>query len=502
VSFAGFDHAKVRDSVKAKLQYNVKKYVLLRERRVIPMGQESVGDLTLKTLDDLQLIKPRNRMDRILALEASDLNQALTSLESSMSGLEREYRPGRRFNPFEVWFPYPSETLLHQVPAYLLVFEKAYMVDPLFDVLVTYESVIEHKGDFRDFISDVYFDTVRRTHPEIAVLFVEGVERREETLEAVWGVMCQQSKVALGAKLNRLIERYLRNKDLLDEGSLVMCYSDIEARDYVGAFEFLYLLSRQFASFYRNDLPELRQALDSSRPEDAASWLIDRGLSLDLAADLSYLFANSSLLKRHLSPSTAPSITIGDRRTERLLNAMINLAGDLLGDNVQVISEIQWPTRELEYVIESLDGIPAQELLSVRDRERDVLDNFRHGMQQKLLDLKTEAGSDKYSELIWRLHAEQEQQAAEIQLMLDRIKKEHLRKIVHQIGTVTLSVAGTILSAAASVRDPAALVGLGLGAAGVTAAASKVVETWIDYKTKMDELKERDAYLLWKLRHP
>lgn len=95
---------------------------------------------------------------------------------------------------------------------------------------------------------------------------------------------------------------------------------------------------------------------------------------------------------------------------------------------------------------------------------------------------------------------DQRAEIAEINLMADRIKKEYLRKFTFQIGMATCSAGAAILSAVAAVQEPVALLGVGLGSAGVSAAVAKIAESWIDFKGDLDELREKDSYILWRIR--
>jgi len=231
--------------------------------------------------------------------------------------------------------------------------------------------------------------------------------------------------------------------------------------------------------------------------EIARAFFSRQGLAL---LDIWRFLANTLVFKELFPSSYSENLYFGGDKNKYYIDGVVKMCNDDISTKLGIIpSRISWPTPEDELIFSTLKNIPSSELLLIREKEKDAIEKFQYGMQGKLLDIKKSVGTGDYRDLIKKLRLEQQKQVAEISLLVERIKRDYLRKLAFQISTTTLSAAGAILSATLSTSDPLTILGTGIGSAGFTAGVTKLIETWICFKSEMEKIREKDAYILWKL---
>src|SRR3989304_2624542 len=133
------------------------------------------------------------------------------------------------------------------------------------------------------------------------------------------------------------------------------------------------------------------------------------------------------------------------------------MGASLVGDNARLLSNIQWPTPEDELEVTAIKGIPSHKIMEIRDKEQDAIEKFRYNTRVKLEEMRVSVKENDYSQLVKKFQAAQKEQIAEIKLLAEHIKKDHLRKIAHQISLMAFSAGGAILSASMATQNPASL---------------------------------------------
>ena len=453
-----------------------------------------------KLLDEYNLLKPKDRAKVISHLSPNEANDLIYKISQVASRGD-----DKKDAILKLSIPYPTIDVLKQIPSYLFLFKKVYVPDPLTDYL----QWVGYTPEEWEYIAQESFRLIAKKTP-YEELF-DLVKKYKQSIEKI--NLLEIIKAQGIDSLNRLISIYVEYEDLINENVLVP-FVDTNL-DYANFVDFIPIAMERLVSYtvdnyadklttqFKSDWDLLVEKHKDNPDKDflaeeiARAFFSRQGLAL---LDIWRFLANTLVFKELFPSSYSENLYFGGDKNKYYIDGVVKMCNDDISTKLGIIpSRISWPTPEDELIFSTLKNIPSSELLLIREKEKDAIEKFQYGMQGKLLDIKKSVGTGDYRDLIKKLRLEQQKQVAEISLLVERIKRDYLRKLAFQISTTTLSAAGAILSATLSTSDPLTILGTGIGSAGFTAGVTKLIETWICFKSEMEKIREKDAYILWKL---
>lgn len=447
---------------------------------------------TLTILKNADLLKQHKRLEKLTHLSASDYSLLLDKLDQVAKISTTKASNTTRLN--DLWLPYVSGNIFDDIPGYLFLFDKVYLLDPLYDYFVWLEQGNEKSRLIaQTTLKNVTGENTRYIDAVMKIMDETNYEHR-----------LKQTNIN---KVNSVIEQYYKLQDLIENGALDFHYDMTSQENYPDAMTYFQLsvINDQLDNAINKSpdkIAELNIELSSNLKtipqtiEDAFQFYTSDAM-LSLQYEVFRLFYTSLNFKSIFPAQQCSNIDFGDEKNKHLFDKIIEFGSNYL-DKDLVLNGIRWPQPEDELIFTMLSGIPPQELLTIREKERSALDNFRYGMQKKLLDIRGAVGTKDYSKLIKSFQLEQKKEVAEIKLLSEHINKKYFKQVTNNILIATTSAAAAILSASVAVNDPISLLGIGIGSAGATTGLSKLIETWIEYTSELDKMKEKDAYILWK----
>jgi len=453
-----------------------------------------------KLLDEYNLLKPKDRAKVISHLSPNEANDLIYKISQVASRGD-----DKKDAILKLSILYPTIDVLKQIPSYLFLFKKVYVPDPLTDYL----QWVGYTPEEWEYIAQESFRLIAKKTP-YEELF-DLVKKYKQSIEKI--NLLEIIKAQGIDSLNRLISIYVEYEDLINENVLVP-FVDTNL-DYANFVDFIPIAMERLVSYtvdnyadklttqFKSDWDLLVEKHKDNPDKDflaeeiARAFFSRQGLAL---LDIWRFLANTLVFKELFPSSYSENLDFGGDKNKYYIDGVVKMCNDAISTKLGIIpSRISWPTPEDELIFSTLKNIPSSELLLIREKEKDAIEKFQYGMQGKLLDIKKSVGTGDYRDLIKKLRLEQQKQVAEISLLVERIKRDYLRKLAFQISTTTLSAAGAILSATLSTSDPLTILGTGIGSAGFTAGVTKLIETWICFKSEMEKIREKDAYILWKL---
>lgn len=453
-----------------------------------------------KLLDEYNLLKPKDRAKVISHLSPNEANDLIYKISQVASRGD-----DKKDAILKLSILYPTIDVLKQIPSYLFLFKKVYVPDPLTDYL----QWVGYTPEEWEYIAQESFRLIAKKTP-YEELF-DLVKKYKQSIEKI--NLLEIIKAQGIDSLNRLISIYVEYEDLINENVLVP-FVDTNL-DYANFVDFIPIAMERLVSYtvdnyadklttqFKSDWDLLVEKHKDNPDKDflaeeiARAFFSRQGLAL---LDIWRFLANTLVFKELFPSSYSENLDFGGDKNKYYIDGVVKMCNDDISTKLGIIpSRISWPTPEDELIFSTLKNIPSSELLLIREKEKDAIEKFQYGMQGKLLDIKKSVGTGDYRDLIKKLRLEQQKQVAEISLLVERIKRDYLRKLAFQISTTTLSAAGAILSATLSTSDPLTILGTGIGSAGFTAGVTKLIETWICFKSEMEKIREKDAYILWKL---
>ncbi|MCC6300588.1 MAG: hypothetical protein IT314_14940 [Anaerolineales bacterium] len=447
-------------------------------------------------LDEYDLTKPKSRIKNLINLSQNDLEDLIDALSGTFTEKESMVSAGEQANPWDLWLPFFSNTTLEQIPCYLVAFDKVCMLDPLVDYL--YELQKPNISLFSKFSKNLIGKSenlpkiAEITDPKVLSILLPLFD------QASWNIKLKEFSAR---KIDAVINYYLKYKELIQENALVP-YVDLSSDYSEYAVGMLYMVENLVY-----EIADKHSILEGQYSEEITKYNNDpQGLVNLLENEMSIFWSERSEVihfmpaaldfKSSFPSNTSPSITFGDKQNKVLLDSAIELLSKSLKN--EKIENIKWPNHDDEIIFPSLSGIPSENLLNFRRKEKEAFEKYRYYTQKKLLEMKAVAGTKEYTSLIKSFQIEQKAQIAEISLLYKNIKSNLQRKTTHHIGSVTLSVAATVLAALSTTSDPITLLGIGVGSSGAMMGIEKLIEDWITFQSEKDKLKEKDTYILWR----
>lgn len=444
-----------------------------------------------KLLEEYNLLKSKKRLEVLLNMRPHDYTEFMDKAEKILLKW-KSVNASSLNNPFNLWLPYPNEIALEQLPNYSFLFEKIYLVDPMSDLCSLLEMDDNQKSNYWHSIIKELGLSQNQTAQGIQKWF-DGKDYK----------VTHFARVISASRLNKVIETYINNRELIEEGVVIpfieppLNYEPDLAMSFgVNLVTDLFEKTPNFANFVKTKIKHYTKDQSIDMVLDNNEFALFAHETLEVWRFL----LTTSAFKTAFPSEKSSSIELGDINNQIYINKIIELGVPLIGDNAHLLKNIGWPTPEDELTITAIKGIPSGKILEIRDKEQPAIEKFRYNTRTKLEAMRMAVKGDDYSQLVKKFQSEQKEQVAEIKLLVEHIKKDHLRKMAHQISLMAFSAGGAVLSASVASQNPASLIGVGVAGAGLSKGISSLIETWISYQEKMDELKHKDNYILWRIQ--
>src|SRR3989304_2114548 len=98
-------------------------------------------------LNEYGLLKDKNRTRQLLNMKPVEFSELLDQVQGTLpkwASLSTQ----KNNNPFNLWLPYPNELTLGQLTNYSLLFEKVYLIDPIYDFCSWMEMNDDESSDY------------------------------------------------------------------------------------------------------------------------------------------------------------------------------------------------------------------------------------------------------------------------------------------------------------------------------------------------------------------
>ena len=434
-------------------------------------------------LTDYDLDKPKNRAQNLSNLSPDEVSILIDKLEGSLS--TRASLRQESVEPFDLWVPFASPNTFEKAPSYLFAFDRVCLLDPLYDLLVSFHSVQAPEwegfymrlakglyGESHDYLSDLNF---YKEHPELF----------------------QAHKTSLAKVLDQAIETYYDHKVLIDEG-VVVPFLD-RSNMYEDAAQVMEDTIREVVDVFLRPLDADNEMPLLLAKGDYEGLSRKAGTQTSEILQLFFWMLNAFSFKEIFPTESVKHLEFSDAKTRVVIDKLVQIVANKLGDKLEVAEYIKWPTPEDELMFASISGIPPHELLELRKRERSVVEKFKFEMQDKLLTLQNAADESDYRRLLHSMQLQQKRSTAELEVFATNLKQSYLRKFAHRLTFSGIFAGAAVLSAVAASMSTTALLTLGLSSSGLAGSLANLVEDWITYKDSYRSLKEKDGYVLWRL---
>ena len=442
-------------------------------------------------LNEYGLLKDKNRTRQLLNMKPVEFSELLDQVQGTLpkwASLSTQ----KNNNPFNLWLPYPNELTLGQLTNYSLLFEKVYLIDPIYDFCSWMEMNDDESSDYFAVANSLLGLSENPT----ARYLDEWIGKNDyKVTHAIRRITA--------SRLSRTIESYVQNRELIEEGVVVPFIEPPLRYEPNSAMSFAVKVVIDSIDKNTEIAKHAREKIKGATKEKSIDILVDSdeyAFFLHEWGEITRFLMTTSAFKTTFPSENSPNLELGGKNNLLYINKIIEMGASLVGDNARLLSNIQWPTPEDELEVTAIKGIPSHKIMEIRDKEQDAIEKFRYNTRVKLEEMRVSVKENDYSQLVKKFQAAQKEQIAEIKLLAEHIKKDHLRKIAHQISLMAFSAGGAILSASMATQNPASLIGIGVAGAGLSKGISSLIETWISYQEKVDALKSKDNYILWRVQ--
>lgn len=441
-------------------------------------------------LDNVSLNDEHISRSRLLEMNPNEFLQVLDDYDKAISKPKSQEKEEAKKDE-TLWLPYPSTNSVQNSIAYLLLFDRVKLIDPLYDYL-TFLSMenMEFVTMLNSFTKTLGLELSSKEFSKIVNdrAFVSFFEEFKTTLKEY----CAEQAA-------KLIGSYYQNKQAINEGIIIPHINTGVSYDAKICLLFARLMIER-------TLPPNIQHLEPTTRREFIERLqllrqaIRNNKVFPSLVEMYRFFLTTSVFKHIIPSQDSNQIDIGDSRNKATLDKMMKIGVDLLQEKIHIVEEIKWPEPYDEMFVPTITGIPSELLLEIRSKESDTIKKFRYDTKLRLTRLNHVLGTKDYSKLLSEIHLEQQAQVAELDLLVKHIRSEFMRKSVHHVSITFASASWAILSAIAVQNQPLAMLGLELGIGGTIAGVSSLLDNWISYERNLNSLKETDSYILWKLQ--
>lgn len=463
-----------------------------------------------------------------LVRDYASLQDSISVYKREINNLcfEKPYVFSNDIGKSDIYLPFVSLETLRQIPNYLLLFDKVYIVDPIYNNMLFSEQDEEKVDNTNG--SDFQLDEILSPLLQASNLSMEQVKQmvaeQSKAMEQV-----PEAKQFIGSFFSKIIndtretlDYYRLYKEFIEEGVLIpVPVIDLMDTDSLNPSEFIEQIKTFFGSlkqikFDENDELEKyneiyvnagRDVLSKKTTWEQAFKKIYGSIPPEIIPryvdefNLYPSFMTSLFFKQFFPPSKSPHMDLGGDKNQTLIDKMIALFGQILKNDTQFLNRVNWSSPSDELIFATIGNATPESLLTIRTKETAEVENFRYKMQKRLMTALDAIGTKDYSQIVDSFKLETESQIAEMGLFAKNLKRKYRRQSTFQMTVSILSASATILAATATTQDPLALIGVGVGSAGFSTGMVKCIESWLEYKNDIDKLKEKDAYILWKVRN-
>ncbi|MBI3536031.1 MAG: hypothetical protein HY070_00480 [Chloroflexi bacterium] len=476
----------------------------------------------LKTLDNYGLNDRNTLRERIRKIEPADWLQILNYLENEYKNAQSSSESHtERLQPLHFSFPSLPTQLLPRILPHVLVSEKTFLDDPLYDCLTAFaegseaatESFsslpkiifepairsflpqIEQTIDFflrsRDLISTgrlIPFKDLRLLPPLIIFNPIHRVLLSNKSLQSHFGLTtiileAMSATANRGAIVNKGVRPSFDPKVFLKKPRMLVPLVQIWSRvaPYLIRAQFSRGDARrkhaadglsQIASEWANALQEI--ALFNTQVVGFFYWLVSndfRGTSTDL------LSSERALIYRLMVGAISDANALIPPESRLVLPADIGILG------------IDVPL---------LDNVPPEYILDLAAKEGDAYENFRGALNEKLLSITAEIGTTEREIQIQRIRESLTKNVSDISLAYQNLQRDFSRRTKLNLAITTSSIFVAGLSALSRNLDAIAIAGGVAAGAGLTQGIKEFAKDWLDHQRELEKLKTSDNYFIWK----
>jgi hypothetical protein len=135
------------------------------------------------------------------------------------------------------------------------------------------------------------------------------------------------------------------------------------------------------------------ESLDLNTRFQVVSNLMAEERQFGLFMEMYQFFVTTTVLKSLFPATKTSNLDLGGDENEQTLNRVVQIGASLLGENIEFLNKIRLPQPEESLIVPLLAGVPPQELLTIREKEKLAIDSFRHKLQKKLIEMRATIGS-------------------------------------------------------------------------------------------------------------
>jgi len=424
------------------------------------------------------------RLERLSPNEWLDFSNSLDVFYSSLDPVTNK----QIASPSTFCFPSLPDTDLHRLSTYLLISDKVFMDDPLYDVVALLGGMANPEYARKTPINVHVFRQFRRELTSQVANYIAFYIRAKELV---------QENLLVPFKLTMLPEGADTYADELNETII----NDPRLRSYLklpsltslkayGLFLGLKVRFRQFQKQPPNKI--LNEILETNWIEKNSLATIRlkpimtslaifalygglQGLSIDfMTPEYAYIFRKLLETASHVN-TKLPS-------NERLL---IPASISLNGINVPL-----------------LQNIPVERVLDTISGDSLIFESFRATLNEKLLKISAPPGSVEREKQIAEIRETMNRDLANISIAYDEISRSFAKKYSFHVmvGLSSIAVAG--ISTIGQNLNALSLAGGILAGAGIGVSVKDFAKDWLDYQREILKLRSNENYFIWRLAQP
>lgn len=149
--------------------------------------------------------------------------------------------------------------------------------------------------------------------------------------------------------------------------------------------------------------------------------------------------------------------------------------------------------------IPSLQNVPIERVLEIVSKEPEVFESFRSALNERLLQINAPPGSIEREKEIAAIAQNLQKDIYSIQLAFENIRKDFARRFALNLILSTFSIVIAGISAVGQNLNALSLLGSIFASTTLGASAKELVNEWIEFRAKRDELKSSTNYMVWQL---
>jgi hypothetical protein len=145
-----------------------------------------------------------------------------------------------------------------------------------------------------------------------------------------------------------------------------------------------------------------------------------------------------------------------------------------------------------------LHDVPIERVLDTIQRESSAFLAFRSSLNQKLLQISEPPSSNERERQIISISQSIEKDVADISLAYQEIQKSYAKKFAMHLGLGASSIIVAGLSTIGQNLDALSLATGIFAGATLSASVKEFAKEWLDYQKELSQLKSKENYFVWK----